>query len=59
MTTKFKGVPEYKAVYEHIDKNFDKYIEEERKYLRVKCISATGEGMQEGAEAFSKNLNSS
>jgi len=56
MTTKFKGVPEYKAVYEHIDKNFDKYIEEERKYLRVKCISATGEGMQEGAEATAKTI---
>jgi len=56
MGDKFKGIPEYKAVYEHIDKNFDKYVEEERKYLRIKCISATGEGMQEGAEATAESI---
>ncbi len=40
-----------KNVYEYIDRNFDKYVEEVRKYLRVKGISITGEGIEEAAEA--------
>jgi len=56
VTDKFKGIPECKTIYEYIDKNFDKYIEEERKYLQIKSISFTGEGMKDGAEATANYL---
>ena len=47
---------ELKGVYEYIDKNFERYIEEERKYLRTKGISATGEFMEETAEATAETI---
>ena len=56
MTNKSKGIPECKAIYEYIDKNFDKYIEEERNYLKIKCVSTSGEGIKEGAEATAKYI---
>jgi len=58
VTNKFKGIPECKTIYEYIDKNFDKYIEEERKYLKIKCVSSSGEGIQNGAEATANYIKS-
>ena len=47
-----------KDIYEHIDKNFEKYVEEIRNYLRVASISYTGEGIEEGAEATARLIRS-
>ena len=38
------------AVFEHIDENFDAYLEEIRAYLRQTGVSTTGEGMEEAAD---------
>ncbi len=43
--------PQLKNVYEYVDKNFERYVEEIRNYLRITGISITGEGMEEAAEA--------
>ena len=56
MTDKFKGILECKDIYEYIDKNFDKYIEEERNYLKIRSISFSGEGIKNGAEATAKYI---
>lgn len=38
------------AVFEHIDANFDSYLEEIRAYLRQTGVSTSGEGMAEAAD---------
>jgi acetylornithine deacetylase/succinyl-diaminopimelate desuccinylase-like protein len=38
------------AVFEHIDANFDTYLEEIRAYLRQTGVSTSGEGMEEAAD---------
>lgn len=50
--------PKLRSIYDHIDMNFEKYVERIREYLRVKGISITGEGIAEAAEATADLLRS-
>src|SRR5690349_20423535 len=43
--------PEHRAVFEHIDHQFDRYLAELCDFLHQPGISATGEGMPESARA--------
>ena len=45
-----------KGVYEYIDENFERYIEEIRDYLRTTGVSYTGEGIEETAEATAQHI---
>lgn len=47
---------ELKDVYEHIDKNFETYIEQIRDYFRNPAISITGEGLEKEAEETAKHI---
>jgi acetylornithine deacetylase/succinyl-diaminopimelate desuccinylase-like protein len=42
--------------YEHMDKNLNTYIEELREFLRIPGFSATGEGIEESANAVLMHL---
>lgn len=43
-------VKEIKAILDHLEENFEKDLAEIQKFLRMKSISATGEGIRETAE---------
>lgn len=45
-----------KDIYENIDNNFERYIEELRNYFRVPGNSYTGEAIEEAAEATAKYI---
>jgi hypothetical protein len=48
----------YQAIYEHIDRHFDEYLEELRAYLRHPGFAHSGEGIREAATTFRDYLRS-